>query len=90
MPNLKHNIFNCYRFSYYFHTKRGMALFKFFKQQQEKSSERNALLSRKEVEITDKTVAKALESASKWTVSRGKYNYILVHGQIKETARVDI
>jgi len=30
--------------------------------------------NRTEVEITDKAVAKALESASKPTVSQGKYN----------------
>ena len=50
----------------------GMALFKW----QEKPSEENLLLSRKEVESesADKAVTKALEScASKWTV-RGKYN----------------
>lgn len=49
-----------------------MALFKFFKRQ-EKSVERNLLLSRTEVESADNAVAKALESASKRTI-RGKYN----------------
>jgi len=41
-----------------------MTLFNFFKWQ-EKPSKRNILLSRTEVEIADKAVAKALESALK-------------------------
>ena len=45
-----------------------MTLFKFFRWQ-EKPSKGILLLSRTEVEIADKAVAKALESASKWTVS---------------------
>ena len=49
-----------------------MVLFKFFKWQ-EKLSEGNSLLTRKEVESADKAVVSALESASKQTV-RGKYN----------------
>ena len=48
-----------------------MALFKFLKRQ-EKPSEANSLLSRKEVKSADKSVAKALESVVERTVR--KYN----------------
>ena len=70
-PNLKHAILNC-GLSYFLYASLGMALRKFFKQQ-EKPSKGN-LLSRKQVESADKDVARALESstASKRTVAKRK------------------
>ena len=67
LPNLKHTILQSNRLPYYFHTTRGMAFLKFFKRQ-EKTSDANSLLSRKEIESADQYVVKTLESTGERTV----------------------